>query len=142
MMRNLIELKKFLKIVKNETLILFWQFAIKTLEELDIVSNQHLSMEMFLIRLIHLKSIKNTNDMIYKGSQQTTEDTTQTFLSKKKDGEDLFGLKDKAETIGQMKNIAQEKDLTLKDKKEVETQINLINSFDDLLEICSSKKRN
>ena len=49
-------------------------------------------------------------------------------------------MKDKAETIGQMKNIAQEKDLTLKDNKHVETQTNLINSFDDLLEICSSKK--
>jgi len=44
--------------VNSETLILFWQFTIKTLEELDIVSNQHLSMEMFLIRLIHLKGIK------------------------------------------------------------------------------------
>ena len=52
----------------------------------------------------------------------------------------MFGIKDKAETIGQMKNIAQEKDITLKDNKEVETQTNLINSFDDLLEICSSKK--
>ena len=41
-----------------------------------------------------------------------------------------------------MKNIAQEKDVTLKDNKEVETQTNLINSFDDLLEICSSKKEN
>ena len=30
--------------------------------------------------------------------------------------------------------------LTLKDNKEIETKINLINSFDDLLEICSSKK--
>ena len=48
--------------VNNETLILFWQFTIKTLEELDIVSNQHLSMEMFLIRLIHLKSIKQESD--------------------------------------------------------------------------------
>ena len=61
MMRNLIELKKFLKKVNNETLILFWQFTIKALEELDIVSNQHLSMEMFLIRLIHLKGIKNSS---------------------------------------------------------------------------------
>ena len=39
-----------------------------------------------------------------------------------------------------MKNITQEEDLTLKDNKKIETQINLINSFDDLLEICSSKK--
>ena len=51
-------IKEISEKVNNETLILFWQFTIKALEELDIVSNQHLSMEMFLIRLIHLKSIK------------------------------------------------------------------------------------
>ena len=43
----------------SQTLLLFWQFAIKTLGELDIVNNQNLSIEMFLIRLIHLKKIKN-----------------------------------------------------------------------------------
>ena len=55
MMKNLIRIKEIAEKVSNETLILFWQFTIKALEELDIVSNQHLSMEMFLIRLIHLK---------------------------------------------------------------------------------------
>ena len=135
-------IKEISEKVNNETLILFWQFTIKALEELDIVSNQHLSMEMFLIRLIHLKGIKNSSDASYEDSHQTNENISQTSLSQKKDGEDLFGLKDKAETIGQMKNIAQEKDVTLKDNKEVETQTNLINSFDDLLEICSSKKEN
>ncbi|MDA9063043.1 DNA polymerase III subunit gamma/tau [Candidatus Pelagibacter sp.] len=133
-------IKEISEKVNNESLILFWQFTIKTLEELDIVSNQHLSMEMFLIRLIHLKGIKNTPDANYEGSHQTNENISQTSLSQKKNGEDLFGLKDKAETIGQIKNIAQEKDVILKYNKEVETQTNLINSFDDLLEICSSKK--
>ena len=125
--------------IKNETLILFWQFTIKALEELDIVSNQHLSMEMFLIRLIHLKSIKNTSNTIYEGSKQTNENP-QTFPSQKKDDEDLFGIKDKAETIGQMKNIAQEKNVTLKDNKEAEVHTSIISSFDELLEVCSSKK--
>ena len=57
------KIKKISEKVNNKTLILFWQFTIKTLEELDIVSNQNLSMEMFLIRLIHLKDIKNTPDI-------------------------------------------------------------------------------
>ena len=133
-------IKEISEKVNNETLILFWQFTIKTLEELDIVSNQHLSMEMFLIRLIHLKSIKSKTDMNYDDSHQATENISQTSLLQKKDSEDFFEIKDKVETIGQMKNIAQEKDATLKDNKEAEKQINLINSFDDLLEICSSKK--
>ena len=133
-------IKEISEKVNNETLILFWQFTIKTLEELDIVSNQHLSMEMFLIRLIHLKSIKNKSDMIHEDSQQINENITQTSLSQKKNDEDLFGIKDKAETIGQMKNIAQEKDVTLKENKEVETNISPIDSFEDLLKTCSSKK--
>jgi len=133
-------IKKISEKVNNETLILFWQFTIKVLEELDIVSNQHLSMEMFLIRLIHLKSIKNTPNASHEDPKQKNENTIKTSLTQKKDGEDLFGIKDKIETIGQMKNIAQEKDVTLKTNKEVEIQANLINTFDDLLEICSSKK--
>ena len=134
------KIKEISKKVNNETLILFWQFTIKSLEELDIVSNQHLSMEMFLIRLIHLKGIKNMRDTNHEGLYQKNENISQTSLSQKKDDEDLFGIKDKAETIGQIKNITQEKDVTLKDNKESKTQINLINSFDELLEICSIKK--
>jgi DNA polymerase-3 subunit gamma/tau len=133
-------IKEISEKVNNETIILFWQFTIKVLEELDIVSNQHLSMEMFLIRLIHLKNIKNRSDISYDASQQVNENIAQKSLAQKKDEEDFFGIKDKAETIGQMKNIAQEKNVTLKDNKTVETQANLINSFDDLLEICSSQK--
>jgi len=128
------------KKINDETLILFWQFTIKALEELNIVSNQHLSMEMFLVRLIHLKSLKDTPSSTYKNSQKTNEDTTSKSFLQKKDSEDLFAIKEKGETIGQIKNIAQEKNLTLKKNKETESQTNIINSFDDLLNICSSKK--
>ena len=134
------QIKEVSKKINNETLILFWQFTIKTLEELDIVSNQHLAMEMFLIRLIHLKGIKNTHNKIYDSSEQINQDINKTLSPDKRDDGDLFEIKDKAETIGQMKNIAQEKNITLKDNKEVEMCKNLIDSFDDLLEICSSKK--
>ena len=97
------------------------------------VSNQHLSIEMFLIRLIHLKGAKNISNTGY-------ENTNQTPLSRKKEDDDLFGIKDKAETIDQMKNIVQEKDIKIKDNEEVEEQANLINSFNDLLEVCTLKK--
>ena len=133
------KIKKISQNVSNETLILFWQFTIKTLEELDVVSNQHLSIEMFLIRLIHLKSIKNISK-IYPENNELNQNNEEISLSSKKESNDLFGIKDNAQTIGQIKNIAQEKDLKLKENKELDKQPNLIRSFDDLLEICSSKK--
>ena len=135
------KIKKISEGVSNETLILFWQFTIKTLGELDVVSNQHLSIEMFLIRLIHLKSIENISKVTSKNNEIVKKETQKEISpSSKTESDDLFGLKNKSQTIGQIKNIVQEKDLKLKENKEIETQVKLINSFDDLLEMCSSKK--
>ena len=117
--------------VDAEVLILFWQFAISSLEELDIVSNQHLSIEMFLIRLMHLSSIKSkkTHDF------NTDESLESAAVLKQTDIENV------TQAIDQIKNIAQEK----KNKPEIETEIkaidkSLINSFNDLLDACSEKK--
>ncbi|MDC1159902.1 DNA polymerase III subunit gamma/tau [Candidatus Pelagibacter sp.] len=133
-------IKQISEEVSNETLILFWQFTIKTLEELEIVSNQHLSMEMFLIRLIHLKSIDGDSNISHESQNVQNNNFDQTLLSQKKIDNDLFGMKEKTETIGQIKNIIQEKDIKLKENNKTETQANFINSFEDLLEVCSKKK--
>ena len=135
------KIKEISRNINNEILILFWQFTIKTLEELDVVSNQHLSIEMFLIRLIYLKSTKSISVISSENATAEKENINQSsLLQSKAEGEDLFGIKDKVETIGQMKNTIQEKDIKLKENKKIETQVTLINSFDDLIEICSSKK--
>ena len=117
--------------VDAEVLILFWQFAISSLEELDIVSNQHLSIEMFLIRLMYLSSIKSkkTPDL------NTDESLESAAVPKQTDVENV------TKAIDQIKNIAQEKKI----KPEIETEIkaidkSLINSFNDLLDACSEKK--
>ena len=117
--------------VDTEVLILFWQFAISSLEELDIVSNQHLSIEMFLIRLMHLSSIKSKKAPDFN----TDESSEGIVVSKKTDIENV------TQAIDQIKNIAQEK----KNKPEIETEIkaidkSLINSFNDLLDACLEKK--
>ncbi len=116
--------------IDTEVLILFWQFAVSSLEEIDIVSNQHLSIEMFLIRLMHLSSVKAENkikkeevDLNGKNLVKNTE----TELTSK--------------TINQIKNIAQEEKI----KPEVQTEIKAenkinINAFEDLIEICAQKK--
>ena len=117
--------------VDTEVLILFWQFAISSLEELDIVSNQHLSIEMFLIRLMHLSSIKSKKTPDFN----MDENSESTVAPKKTDIENV------TQAIDQIKNIAQEK----KNKPEIETEIkaidkSLINSFNDLLDACLEKK--
>ena len=125
-------------------LILFWQFTIKTLDELDIVSNQNFSIEMFLMRLIYLKDISNISEIIdqnniLKESKTNNEDNSINIKNLSNENDDLFDLKNK--TIGQIKNVIQEKHPEHKiNKEEKQMQESKINSFDDLLKICNSKK--
>ena len=117
-----------------EVLILFWQFAISSLEELDIVSNQHLSIEMFLIRLMHLSSIKLKKNLDQNESNDNLNNETTNEENEQK-------FEDNSRTVNQIKNIAQEEKQTPEAKPEIKViDKNLINSFDDLLNICTSKK--
>ena len=122
-----VKIKEISKGLENQTLILFWQFTIKTLEELDIVSNQNLSIEMFLIRLIHLSSLKLKDNFEEEIKIDNSTENKETNISSK--------------MINQIKNVSQEE----KSKPEVQTEIKadknfIIKSFNDLIEICSNKK--
>jgi DNA polymerase-3 subunit gamma/tau len=136
-------IKEIASNINSETLILFWQFTIKTMNELDIVSNQNLSIEMFLIRLIHLKGISNISEIIDQNNnfKQTTvnDDNDINMKNSLNENDDLFDLKNK--TIGQIKNVIQEKHSEQNTVKEEEqSQGSIINSFGKLLEICNLKK--
>ena len=126
------EIKKKSENIDNETLILFWQFTIKTLGELDIVSNQHLSIEMFLLRLIHLVDFKPKNNVNDEKFKIDIEDNDQKQISPK--------IINK-ETINQIKNVSQEK--KIKPQSQIETKVTneiVIRSLNELIDICSSKK--
>ena len=128
------KIKEISNQVNSEILILFWQFAVSSLEELDIVSNQHLSIEMFLIRLMHLSSIKLKQDTKKEQTSHNIDDRIQ-----KKEKENEFD--DNSRFINQIKNVAQEEKHKPDVKQEVEAiDKNLINSFEDLLDICTQKK--
>jgi len=136
-------IKKISKDISNETLLLFWQFTIKTLEEIDIVSNQNLSIEMFLIRLIHLKEISNLTDLVSESKNITEVIKNQTIEKNLSNNQnlknDLLDVKNK--TIGQIKNVEQEKKQT--EQPILKTQhktILQIKTFNDLIEICNIKK--
>ena len=113
--------------VDSEVFMLFWQFTINSLEELDIVSNQHLSIEMFLIRLMHLNSVKKNSKVEIDIKKNNTNQNEEVDNSSK--------------TINQIKNVSQEE----KSKPETQTEIKaekkiVIGSFENLIETCLKKK--
>ena len=125
---NDVEFKKITEIsnaTNPEEVILFWQFTIKTINELDLVSNQNLSVEMFLVRLMYLKGIKSKNEIFKK---------PEVIIN----SENKINPDKSLSTVEQIKNIAQE------DKIDPKPQLNKkkdeINSFQDLVNICNRKK--
>ena len=131
-------IKKISNKIDKSVFILFWQFTIKTLSEIDIVSNQNLSIEMFLIRLLHLKQIGNISEKNRNINDKPQQDDDIVGEETKVKNNDFTELKNK--TIGQMKSIAQEKQLDQDSQNEKKNKELSINSFKELLEICTLKK--
>ena len=127
------KIKRITNEVSDETLILFWQFTLKTLGELEIVNNQNLSIEMFLIRLMYLKSSAN------KEHSPLSKNEIDQF--KKHDDKQIIVNKKKNETISQVKNISQEQEVKIENNKGIKAEEKLnVNSFDQLLKVCNEKK--
>ena len=127
--QEFLSIKEMSKTIDNQVLVLYWQFTIRTLSELDLVSNQNLSIEMFLTSLMHLVSSKIKNDHI------ETNDLSKPDL----DNENKIQFNNNS--IDQIKNISQEKNL----KTEIQTNVkpkfkSPINSLDELLEVCTQNK--
>ena len=119
--------------VENSVFLLFWQFTIQTMQELDIISNQNLSIEMFLIRLIYIKGIKSNISSEKIESLDIPERLSKSFKNK----EVLDQIK--GQTIDQIKNIIQEDKDKLNIDKSVKNIIE-IKSFDELIKTCDQKK--
>ena len=127
------KIKELSNDIDKNILILFWQFTIKTLEELDIVSNQHLSIEMFLIKLMYLSDREKKNQ---DSSESFTSVTINNNLENKKTPDIV-----QKDTINQIKNITQEKKLKSKLESEIKAiDTTIVNSLNDLIQICVLKK--
>ena len=128
------EFKKILEISKKispETILLYWQFTIRTLGELDMVSNQNIAIEMFLLRLMYLKKINIEPQTIEK--KDLNEKNILKHENLNLDNNDNTNLKNK--TISQIKNISQPKNETKLIKDEIG-----ISEFEDLIVLCNEKK--
>ena len=119
--------------VENSVFLLFWQFTIQTMQELDIISNQNLSIEMFLIRLLYIKGIKSN----ISSEKIENLDIPERLSRSIKNKEALDQIK--GQTIDQIKNIVQEDKDKLNIDKSVKNLIE-IKSFDELIKTCDQKK--
>ena len=124
--------------VDNKTILLFWEFSVDILSEINLVSNQHLAVEMFLIRLMYLNKVgpkkiispKTLNDENNNQKSQLIDKNYKNKLDK--------NINDN-KSINQIKVSSQEQKIEEIDNPKLSNKTN-ISSFSDLILICTSKK--
>ena len=110
------------KEIDPNAILLFWEFTLKTLKEINIVANPNLLVEMFLVQLTYLKKKHATQ---YNQQNELNNTPIKNVDIKNTINKDA---------INQIKNIKQE-DEKIERKNTLE-----INSLDDLIEMCYEKK--
>ena len=123
------EINKISNLIDPKEIILFWQFTIEAIDELDIVANPSLSVEMFLVRLMYLKDFNKMDakeSIVSKDKLVNTDNEKKITLSRN--------------IIDQMKNTSQQDEIKPKLKSDETNSKLLINNFEELIELCTKKK--
>ena len=133
------KIKILSKDFSQQTLLLFWQFAIKAIDELEIVSNQNLSVEMFLIRLMYLIDIPKKN-IEKKYEKDDLDSPAINNLQEQKTQQNDINFDIKNKTISQIKNVHQREIGNIETKTKQQETLIEINSFEKLIDICNKRK--
>jgi DNA polymerase-3 subunit gamma/tau len=127
---------------------MIWQFILKGIEELSFVPNHFLSFQMLIMRLVHLKDLPSPEQVIEDALNSDTRIIGEP--TEKKDNFDEIKpgtiINKQTSIKTQIKSIAQEKaediDRSPKvlEKKQEVGKLEIINSFDVLVECANNKK--
>ena len=133
---DLERIKNLSNSIDNRSLLLFWEYSINILSEINLVSNQHLAVEMFLIRLMYLKKevLGTSDDSILSNDGNKNKDQIDENYVK-----NLYKDKNNNKTINQIKFSSQEEEKISIDDNKISNKTE-INSFSDLISVCVYKK--
>ena len=129
------------KSLDMQDLGLFWQLTIKTLDDLKIVGNENLTLEMFIMQIIHLKNVRQTEEQKIKINSDLDLNEHETN-NKEIDKNVTSSEKPISPIKNQLKSTNQIKESIIKIpelKKELKT-FSQIKNFQDLINLASSAK--
>ena len=132
------------KDVSMPTLIVFWQFILKVIDELSFISNPILSLEMLIVRLVYLKEMPAYEEII---ESLKTKDSNQFSIDIEENKQLNKNINTENKSIStskeQIKNTTQRKPVlsSIEPKNLIrqETKEKVL-SFEDLIFLSSKKK--
>jgi DNA polymerase-3 subunit gamma/tau len=117
---------------------LFWQLTIKTIDDLKIVGNENLTLEMYIMQMVHLKNIDNKKIILEDNTIEKNIEIKDNLIGNKIKEENLesdFSTQIK----NQLKNTNQIKSSPIKSLSPQVSKIE-ITSFQDLINLANEEK--
>ena len=129
---------QYSKNIDMQDIGLFWQLTIKTIDDLRIVGNENLTLEMYIMQLVHLKNINNEKQVTNLGNDDN-QISSDTLIGKKIDNQPVDNIPNQIKN--QLKNVNQIKTNPVKNlsKENQDTKIE-ITSFQDLINLANKEK--
>ena len=121
---------------------LFWQLTIKTIDDLRVVGNENLTLEMYIMQLVHLKNIEINTDVSRNNNIEKNENSRQKSLV----GKDVIQEENLETSLStgiknQLKNTNQIKTNPIKNlTSEIHKTKVEIKSFQDLIDQAKKEK--
>jgi DNA polymerase-3 subunit gamma/tau len=129
------------KSLDMQDLGLFWQLTIKTLNDLKTVGNENLTLEMFIMQIIHLKNVRQTEEQKIKINSDLDLNEHETN-NEEIDKNETNSEKAISPIKNQLKSTNQIKESVIKNpelRKELKT-FSKIKNFQDLINLASNAK--
>ena len=132
-------INKYSKNLDSQDLGIFWQLTIKTISDLNIVGNENLALEMYVMQLMYLKTIdqkKEGGESIHLSNSSTPNNIS--APSKEEQDE----KKIKSVFKNQLKNTEQVKTSLAKIPELKSDSINMlkIDTYEDLIQVAAREK--
>ncbi len=132
--------EEYSKNIDMQDIGLFWQLTIKTIDDLRIVGNENLTLEMYIMQLIHLKKIESTKEISNYNIESNANPKQKNLIGENLKEENLE-TNLSTQVKNQLKSTDQIKNNPIKDlspelnKKKIE-----ITSFKDLINQANKEK--
>ena len=133
-------INEYSKNLDSQDLGLFWQLTIKTIDDLRIVGNENLTLEMYVMQLMHLKKIDQKQEVSSESHSNGESLETKKTLISTNDEQDNKRIKSVYKS--QLKSTDQIKPQLAK-KIEIKSELSSalsIKTFEDLINAASKEK--
>ena len=131
-------INEYSKNLDSQDIGIFWQITLKTMDDLRVVGNENLTLEMYVMQLMHVKSIGYKDDMIEEASSNGDALGSKTISS----NDDNDDKKIKSVFKNQLKSTEQIKENLVKspELKSKTLQNSTIKTFHDLVRTANEEK--